>query len=174
MVLVLRVRRLFCAAAACQRRTFAEQVEGLTVPYGRRTPVLRQMLEQVAVALAGRAGARLARVLQAPTSRSTLLRLLMSVPDPEHTDQLGKAIAECAQRRAVSPPDAQERRSSHAGLSWGGGLTAPPRRPTQRDAASHTNPSGSVKGPASLPIMSRCDPVPSAATPATLARAGRL
>lgn len=60
MVLVLRVRRLFCDAAACQRRTFAEQVEGLTVPYGRRRPVLRQMLEQVAVALAGRAGARLA------------------------------------------------------------------------------------------------------------------
>ena len=84
MVLVLRVRRLFCDVTACERRTFAEQVEGLTVRYGRRTPVLRQLLEQVAVALAGRAGARLARVLQAPTSRSTLLRLLMSVPDPEH------------------------------------------------------------------------------------------
>lgn len=84
MVLMLTVRRLFCDAAACKRRTFAEQVQGLTVRYGRRTPVLRQMLEQVAVALAGRAGARLARVLQAPVSRSTLLRLLMSMPDPEH------------------------------------------------------------------------------------------
>jgi transposase len=84
LVLVLSVRRLFCDAAACGRRTFAEQVEGLTVRYGRRTPVLRGMLEQVAVALAGRAGARLTRVLHAPVSRSTLLRLLMSVPDPEH------------------------------------------------------------------------------------------
>ncbi len=42
------------------------------------------MLEQVAVALAGRAGARLARLLHTPTSRSTLLRLLMSLPDPDH------------------------------------------------------------------------------------------
>jgi predicted ATPase/class 3 adenylate cyclase len=39
---------------------------------------------------------------------------------------------------------------------------------------SHANPSGSVKGSASLPITSRCDPVPSAGTPASLARARRL
>lgn len=84
MVIVLGVRRLFCNHQACQRRTFAEQVEGLTVRYGRRTPLLRGMLEQVAVALAGRAGARLAEYLHAPASRSTLLRLLMSVPDPDH------------------------------------------------------------------------------------------
>jgi hypothetical protein len=56
-VIVLSVRRLFCDAAGCDRRTFAEQVEGLTVRYARRTPLLRGMLEQVAVALAGRAGA---------------------------------------------------------------------------------------------------------------------
>ena len=84
LVLVLSVRRLVCDATACKRRTFAEQVEGLTVRSGRRTPVLRGMLEQVAVAPAGRAGARLTRVSHAPVSRSTLLRLLMSVPDPEH------------------------------------------------------------------------------------------
>ena len=60
----------------------AEQVEGLTVRYGRRTPLLRGMLEQVAVALAGRAGARLARSLHVKTSRSTMLRLLMALPDP--------------------------------------------------------------------------------------------
>jgi hypothetical protein len=84
MMLVLTVRRLFCDAAACKRRTFAEQIEGLTVPYGRRTLLLRGLLAQVAVGLAGRAGARLARSLQAPASRSTLLRLLMALPDPDH------------------------------------------------------------------------------------------
>jgi len=47
MVIVLAVRRLFCDAAACDRRTFAEQVPGLTVRYGRRTPLLRGMLEEV-------------------------------------------------------------------------------------------------------------------------------
>jgi hypothetical protein len=38
---------------------------------------------------------------------------------------------------------------------------------------SQANPSGSVKEPASPPIASRCDPVPSGATPASLARARR-
>jgi hypothetical protein len=84
MVIVLSVRRLFCNTHSCQRRTFAEQVEGLTIRYGRRTPLLRAMLEQVAVALAGRAGARLAEHLHARASRSTLLRLLMGLPDPDH------------------------------------------------------------------------------------------
>ncbi len=84
MVIVLSVRRLFCDEQACRRPTFAEQVAGLTVRYGRRTPLLQRMLEQVAVALAGRAGARLAEQLHARASRSTLLRLLMSLPDPDH------------------------------------------------------------------------------------------
>jgi transposase len=82
LVIVLSVRRLFCNHQACQQRTFAEQIPGLTIRYGRRTPLLRAVLEQVAVALAGRAGARLAGTLQAKTSRSTLLRLLLALPDP--------------------------------------------------------------------------------------------
>ncbi|MET9414663.1 hypothetical protein ABZY03_10845 [Streptomyces klenkii] len=36
----LTVRRLFCNAASCPRRTFAEQVEGLTTRYCRYTPLL--------------------------------------------------------------------------------------------------------------------------------------
>lgn len=82
LVVRLRVRRWFCDGTACAARTFAEQVDGLTVRHGRRTPLLRAMLERIAVALAGRAGARLAGSLCAPASRSTLLRLVMSLPDP--------------------------------------------------------------------------------------------
>lgn len=44
--------------------------------HGRRTPLLRAMLEGVAIALAGRAGARLSTALHCSVSRSTLLRLL--------------------------------------------------------------------------------------------------
>jgi hypothetical protein len=80
--IVLSVRRLFCDHDRCARRTFAEQVEGLTVRYARRTPLLRSMLETIAVALGGRAGARLARSLTVATSRSTLLRLVMALPGP--------------------------------------------------------------------------------------------
>jgi transposase len=82
VLIVLSVRRLFCDHDPCPRRIFAEQIPGLTVRYARRTPLLRGMLEQLAVALAGRAGARLAHSLQVTISRSTMLRLLMALPDP--------------------------------------------------------------------------------------------
>jgi len=77
----LRVRRLFCDNAACAARTFAEQPAALTAPRARRTSVLRRMLSTIAVALAGRAGARLAARLGMPTSRDSLLRLLRGLPD---------------------------------------------------------------------------------------------
>jgi hypothetical protein len=78
----LQVRRVFRDEPACKKRTFAEQVPGLTVRYGRKTPLLAGMLHAIAVALAGRAACRLARALHAAASRSTLLRLVMTVPDP--------------------------------------------------------------------------------------------
>ncbi|WP_369387167.1 ISL3 family transposase [Streptomyces sp. CG1] len=78
----LTIRRLFCDAPGCVRVTFAEQVEGLTVRYGRRTPQLGSLLGAIAVALAGRAGERLVARLAAPVSRTTLLALIMALPDP--------------------------------------------------------------------------------------------
>ncbi|MFF4364466.1 ISL3 family transposase [Streptomyces sp. NPDC001604] len=82
VVIDLCVRRLFCDTARCARRTFAEQVAELTVRYGRRTVVLAEMVQAIALALAGRAGARLAAVLSIPISRSTLLNVVMAMPDP--------------------------------------------------------------------------------------------
>jgi hypothetical protein len=99
MVIVLSVRRLFCNDQVCQQRTFAEQVPGLTIRYGRRTPLLRGLLEQVAVALAGRAGARLAGTLKARTSRSTMLGLLMALPDPQAATPRVLGVDDFALRR---------------------------------------------------------------------------
>ncbi|MGH3736646.1 MAG: ISL3 family transposase [Micromonosporaceae bacterium] len=78
----LQVRRFFCDNTGCPARTFAEQVPGLTIPYARRTLLLRRMLEAIAVALAARAGARLAARLGLPVSRDTLIRLVRALPDP--------------------------------------------------------------------------------------------
>src|SRR5579875_1506942 len=74
VIICLTVRRFFCPAADCARRTFAEQVPGLTWRYGRRTPALRTALEAVGLSLGGRAGARLAATLGLAASRETLLR----------------------------------------------------------------------------------------------------
>jgi transposase len=82
-VIGLRVRRLFCNETDSRTRTFAEQVAGLTRPYGRRTALPRTMVEAMGLAVAGRAGARLAGVLGSSASRNTLLRLVRALPDPE-------------------------------------------------------------------------------------------
>jgi transposase len=82
VVIRLAVRRFFCDAADCPATTFAEQVEGLTSRYARRTAPLAAMLGAVAMALAGRAGARLASLLGMVAGRSSLLRLVMALPGP--------------------------------------------------------------------------------------------
>jgi transposase len=79
----LAVRLLICGNADCPVATFAEQPEGLATPYARVTPLLAAQLGRVAVALAGRAGSRLAGVVLAVrVSRHTLIRKLMAMPDP--------------------------------------------------------------------------------------------
>jgi hypothetical protein len=76
VVIQLRVRRFFYDNASCARRTFVEQAPGLTSKHARRTGLLRQMLEAIGLAMAGRAGARVAAVLGIPASRDSLLRLV--------------------------------------------------------------------------------------------------
>lgn len=86
VVIRLAVRRFRCGNPACRAVTFAEQVEGLTSRRARRTPVLARMLTAAGLALAGRAGARLAAVLGMPAGRWSLLRLVMALPDPDPGD----------------------------------------------------------------------------------------
>ncbi|MGD3112473.1 ISL3 family transposase [Streptomyces sp. YGL11-2] len=82
-VIDLAVRRFRCRAAECGRRTFVEQVDGLTERFARRTPSLRRTLERIALALAGRPGSRLAAHLSIGTSPNSLLRLLRRLPDEQ-------------------------------------------------------------------------------------------
>ena len=55
VVIDLEVRRFFCDNQACELQTFAEQVAAVAQRHQRRTPLLRGLLEAVALALAGRA-----------------------------------------------------------------------------------------------------------------------
>jgi hypothetical protein len=82
VLICLQARRFFCGNGACAKATFAEQVPGLTTRYGRRTCGLEGVLQAVALALGGRAGARLSSRLACSASRSTLLRLIRAAPDP--------------------------------------------------------------------------------------------
>ncbi|WP_373308902.1 ISL3 family transposase [Streptomyces minutiscleroticus] len=99
VVVALRVRRFVCTDGSCPRKTFAEQVPGLTRRFGRRTERLRSTLISVGLALAGRAGARLADAFGTPVSRNTLLRLIASLPDPPTATPRVVGVDEYAQRK---------------------------------------------------------------------------
>lgn len=77
----LAVRRFLCRNPACPAVTFAEQVEGLTARYRRRSLPLLGLLAQIGLALAGRAGARLAAALGVAVHRTTLLCLVAALPE---------------------------------------------------------------------------------------------
>jgi transposase len=99
VVLALRVRRLFCDQPGCARKTFVEQVPGLTGRHGRRTAPAANVVESVAMALGGRAGARLVDRLAVPASRTTLLRIIRQVPDPPVSTPTVLGVDDFAQRR---------------------------------------------------------------------------
>jgi len=82
MRLSLQVRRFRCLSLTCPRRTFREQVPALAAPHARKTHQMQETLCQIAFALGGEAGARLARVLGLPCSPDTLLRLVQRLPLP--------------------------------------------------------------------------------------------
>ncbi|MGH3403585.1 MAG: ISL3 family transposase [Streptosporangiaceae bacterium] len=95
----LQARRFFCGSQACAKVTFAEQVPSLTVRYGRRTTSLDSALQAVAMALGGRAGARLAGRLSCAVSRSTLIRMIRAAPDPATGTPLVLGVDDFALRK---------------------------------------------------------------------------
>jgi len=99
LLIDLQARRFFCGNEACAKATFAEQVPGLTTRYGRRTCGLQAVLQAVALALGGRAGARLAGRLACSASRSTLLRLIRAAPDPDGGTPLVLGVDDFALRK---------------------------------------------------------------------------
>jgi transposase len=70
----LTVRRFFCDTTDCARKTFVEQIAGLTMRHARHSVAARTVLQAVALALGGRAGARLTGWLAMPVGRMSLLR----------------------------------------------------------------------------------------------------
>ncbi|WP_369265232.1 ISL3 family transposase [Streptomyces sp. R35] len=98
-VIRLTVRRFMCGVGDCPRRTFAEPFSRLTVPYARFTTRLNHVLERVGLALAGRAGARLAAQLGFGAGRMTLLRRVMALPDPQFSTPRVLGVDDFAIRR---------------------------------------------------------------------------
>jgi transposase len=131
VVICLSVRRFLCLSPQCPKATFAEQVSGLTSRHARRTPAVTAVLEAIALALGGRAGARMTGQLAAPVSRTTLIRLIRALPDPAlNTSPRVLGVDEFALRKGRSygtllvdvetrrPVDILDERSSESFAAW--------------------------------------------------------
>jgi transposase len=81
--LQVRVRKFFCENPTCPRRIFRERLAGIAQVAARRTERQRAELLDLAVALGGEAGARMAARRGMPVSPDTLLRLLRQAPEAE-------------------------------------------------------------------------------------------
>jgi transposase len=76
----LMVRKFICRNPGCTRRIFTERLPHVVAPSARKTHRLITVLQSIAIALGGQAGARFAARLQLPVSATTLLRLMRAAP----------------------------------------------------------------------------------------------
>ena len=82
VLIALQVRRFRCLQPGCPAVTFAEQAEGVTSRYCRRSVPLTALLAGFGLELAGRASTRLALLLGIAVHPSTVLRLVKALPGP--------------------------------------------------------------------------------------------
>jgi transposase len=79
--LSLTVRKFFCRNPLCERKVFTERLAQFAEPWARMTIRLCQSLQSIGLATCGEGGARLAARLGMQTSRKTILRRIMDLPD---------------------------------------------------------------------------------------------
>jgi len=79
--LQVQIRKFFCDNPTCPRRIFSERLDGIAQVSARRTERPRAALLDLAVALGGEAGARMAAKRGMPVSPDTLLRLIRRAPE---------------------------------------------------------------------------------------------
>jgi hypothetical protein len=70
----IQVKRFRCQNKGCPRKTFVEQVPGVTVKRARQTERFAETIRVVGYALGGEAGCRLAKRIGMTVSADTVLR----------------------------------------------------------------------------------------------------
>jgi hypothetical protein len=157
VVIDVSVRRLYCQNPACAKATFVEQIGGLTGRYPRRTPALQRVLNAVAVALAGTAGARMLLALHQVVSWTMLLGCLLAVPLPPRPGPRVLGVDDCAPRRGYRySPIVIDARSPPPG--WRCWPSAPPQ-PWPRGCATipgSRSSAGTARPPTPRPSPMLC------------------
>lgn len=81
--LCVTVRKFTCRNPLCERKVFTERIPSLMKPWARMTIRCDQHITALGLATSGKAGARLAARLGMLTTRQTILRRIMALPDPK-------------------------------------------------------------------------------------------
>jgi len=97
--LILCVRKFFCREASCERRVFTERLAGVVAPRARTTERLTMLLQAIAFALGGEAGARLAKRIGLATSPATLISLIRRTPLPTQNPARVLGVDDWAKRK---------------------------------------------------------------------------
>ena len=79
--LLLTVRKFTCRNPYCERKVFAERFPTFVEPWARTTLRFCHQITSIGLATCGKGGARLAACLGIQTTRPTILRRIMALPD---------------------------------------------------------------------------------------------
>jgi transposase len=80
--LLLTVRKFTCRNPYCERKVFTERLPTEVSPWARMTIRCCQQITSIGLATCGKGGKKLAARLGMQTSRNTILRRIMELPDP--------------------------------------------------------------------------------------------
>jgi transposase len=79
--LLLTVRKFYCRNPLCERKVFSERLPAFVEPWARMTIRHCEQITSIGLATCGKGGTRLAARLGIQTTRQTILRRIMDLPD---------------------------------------------------------------------------------------------
>jgi transposase len=79
--LLLTVRKFYCRNPLCERKVFTERLRAFVEPWARMTMRYCEQITSIGLATCGKGGVRLAARLGIYTTRQTILRRIMELPD---------------------------------------------------------------------------------------------
>lgn len=98
---LLHVRKFFCRIPTCPQRIFTERLPGVVAPLARKTVRLHEVLQVLAFAVGGEAGARLSERLGMATSPATLIRMMRHAAPPVHPTPRVLGVDDWAKRKGT-------------------------------------------------------------------------
>jgi transposase len=99
---MLHVRKFFCRTPTCGQHIFTERLPGVVAPLARKTVRLHDILQVIAFALGGEAGARLSERLGMATSPATLIRMMRRSAPTIHATPRVLGVDDWAKRKGTN------------------------------------------------------------------------